>query len=119
MTTHHIPLRWLKPPLTGNWRGTTRVNGHVVAKVLAEARWAIRAARLPAMVGANVTLVWQVTDKRRRDADNIAATLKPVLDALVQEGVLPDDSWVHVPETRQRIVAGDTFAMWLEVEDIS
>lgn len=43
-----------------------------------------------APVQAQVTFV--VTDKRRRDSDNHMAMLKPMWDALVEMGVLEDDS---------------------------
>ena len=41
-------------------------------------------------VTAQVTFV--VTDKRRRDTDNHIVMLKPAFDALVQAGVIEDDS---------------------------
>ncbi len=44
---------------------------------------------LPPPVTAQVTFV---CDSRRRDADNFLAMLKPCFDALVEMGVLEDDS---------------------------
>ena len=40
------------------------------------------------------------SDKRRRDLDNYAATIKMVLDGLVAAEILPDDNYKHV----QRII---------------
>lgn len=41
--------------------------------------------------------------RHRRDADGLFPTLKVCQDALVTEGILPDDSWVHVPAATCRI----------------
>ena len=49
-----------------------------------------RGVLLPPPVTAQVTFV--VPDKRRRDTDNFLAMLKPCFDALVEMGVLEDDS---------------------------
>ena len=40
------------------------------------------------------------SDKRRRDLDNYAATIKMILDGLVAAEILPDDNYKHV----QRII---------------
>lgn len=112
-----IPLPWAKPPLTGNDRGHTRWTPF--ARVKGEAQAAIRAARPEPMIGAEVTLHWRIPNKGRRDSDNINATLKACLDALVAEGVLPDDSWVHVPRSGNEIHPpnGEPAAMWLTLVD--
>jgi crossover junction endodeoxyribonuclease RusA len=118
----NIPLPWKAAPLTQN--GLRRMHHHAEAKAkraaLAEARWAIRAERLELMPGAIVILHWQMPDRRRRDGDGAAPTLKVVLDALVAEGVLPDDSWIHVPHsgvTCHPPVKGQPGALWLELTD--
>ena len=118
MTT--IPLTWPKPPLTGNrTRGNPYARATEVKAAKAEAIWAVRAAKVDPMVGAEVTLHFRPKDKRRRDADGLAPTLKVCLDALVAEGVLPDDSWVHVPAATCRIhpPTDEPAAMWLELAD--
>ena len=81
----------------------------------------VRAAKPAAVIGAEVTLHFRPKDKRRRDADGLAPTLKVVLDALVTEGVLPDDSWVHVPAATCRIHPpnGEPAAMWLTLEEVA
>ena len=121
MTVLIVPLPWQRPPLSGN---RTRGNPHARAKEVDEAkgqaRWAVRAARLPKLAGANLTLCYRVKDRRRCDADNLAPTFKVCQDALVLEGVLPDDSWVHVPSATCRIVppSAEGPAMWLEIESL-
>lgn len=121
MTDIAIPLPWQRPPLNANDRNDRRTGGfRKVADALTEARLAIRMAKVPPIVGAEVTLHYRVPDNRRRDADNLAATLKVVQDALVKEGVLPDDSWVCVPSATCRIHApGDEPAMWVVLSDIT
>lgn len=56
-----------------------------------------RQAKVPAMVRCRVELTWFVADKRRRDVDNLAWTLKPLCDALAGTR-----QWDH------RIVEDDT-----------
>lgn len=116
-----IDLPWRTPPLRANDRRTFHAQARAFKQALTEARWAIKAANPTPIVGATVTLHYQPATRRIQDADGIAPTLKPVLDALVQEGVLPDDSWVCVPRTSQEIhppVKGEPSRLWLELADI-
>jgi len=115
MTSILIPLPWSKPPLTGNDRGHTRFSRFT--RVKAEAETAIRDAATRPIIGANITLHYRVPDRRRRDADNLAPTLKAVQDALVATGVLPRDDWVCVPSATCRIHEpdGQPAAMWIEL----
>jgi len=116
-----IPLPWTRPPISLNDRGHWATKARAVGSTRTEARWAIRAAKVRPIVAANITLHWRVPDNRRRDADNLAGTKKAVTDALVDEGVLPDDSWVHVPASTERIhppVKGLPAAMWIELSDV-
>lgn len=120
MTT--VTLPWTAPPITQN--ELRRMHHHAEAKAkakaLAEARWAIKKAKPPFMAGAIVILNWQMTDRRRRDGDGAAPTLKVCLDALVAEGVLHDDSWVEVPHsgvTCHPPIKGQPGSMWLTLTD--
>ena len=115
-----IPLPWPKPPLTGNrTRGNPYARANEVKAAKADAQLAVRQCRIRPLVGAEVTLHFRPADRRRRDADGLFPTLKVCLDALVYEGVLPDDSWVHVPAATCRIhpPTGEPAAMWLELAD--
>lgn len=116
-----VDLPWTSPPLSGNDRGHTRYRSHAVSLTLVQARAAVRNAKVTPVVGAEVTLHYRPKDKRRRDADNLAPMLKECLDALVLEGVLPDDSWVHVPRSTNEIhppEAGKPGEMWLTVTEL-
>lgn len=113
-----IPLPWAKPPLTGNrTRGNPYARANEVKVAKDDAAHAIRMNRPKPLVGADVSLVFRPKDRRRRDADGLAPTLKVCLDALVADGILPDDSWVHVPRATCHIrpPTGEAAAMWLEL----
>jgi Holliday junction resolvase RusA-like endonuclease len=88
-----------------------RVHWRTLAKVKREYKedcgWIIRAGFVPVPLGPGITytqsdvtrvkppVTAQVTfvcDARRRDPDNHMAMLKPLWDALVEMGVLEDDS---------------------------
>lgn len=116
-----VELPWTRPPQSLNDRQHHHVKAKATAQALAEARIAVRASKLPKLAGANLTLHYQIADRRRRDATNLASVLKVVEDALVLEDVLLDDSWVSVPQTAQTIhppIDGNPAAMWLEIEPL-
>jgi Holliday junction resolvase RusA-like endonuclease len=121
VTTYLVPLPWTNPPLSGNrTRGNPHARAKEVEQAKGQARWAVRAARLPKLAGAEITLAFRVADKRRRDADNLAPTLKVCQDALVLEEVIPDDSWVHIPSATCRIhpPSAEGPAMWLAIDSL-
>lgn len=117
-----IPLPWSRPPLSQNDRDERNKGGaRKIATAKAEARMAIRSARITPIVGAVITLHYRVADYRRRDADNLAAVLKVCQDALVLEEILPRDDWVHVPRSGQEIhppIPGEPSALWIELTEI-
>lgn len=120
-TSTHIALPWTMP-LTQNQvrRMHPLAEAREKKRLKTEARWAIRAAKIKPRVGADVTLHWRVPDARRRDGDGAAPSLKVCLDALVDEGVIPDDSWVHVPKATIHIhppQPGMPAGMWLQLDD--
>ena len=114
-----IKLPWQRPPLTLNDGGHARHKAAAIKQARADAGWTIRAANLTPIEHADkVTLHWQLPDRLRRDADGMTATLKPCLDALVDQGILKDDSWLYVAETSCRMHPPTTDRrsyMWLEV----
>jgi hypothetical protein len=117
-----IPLPWTTPPLAQNDRQHWATKARAFGAAKTTARWAIRAAKVPRIVGAVVTLHYRVPDMRVRDSDGPAPTLKACLDALVAEGVLPDDSWVCVPASGIRFhppEKNQPGCIWLELTDIT
>lgn len=119
MSTIVIPLPWPKPPLTGNrTRGNPYARANEVKEAKGEARIAIRYAQVRPIVGANVALHYQAPTFHRRDADGLFPTLKVCQDALVAEGILPDDSFVCVPAATCHIHEpnGEPASCWLELD---
>jgi Holliday junction resolvase RusA-like endonuclease len=117
-----IPLPWSKPPLTGNrTRGNPYARANEVKAALAQAISAVTDADLEPIVAADVALHFMPKTRQRRDADGMFPTLKVCQDALVKCGVLPDDSWVHVPAATCRIHEpdGEPAATWLELTNIT
>lgn len=59
-------------------------------------------------------IVWQETAAHRRDPDNVRAGVKFILDAMVQIGIIEDDTSDHVCLTRDRYMIGDVRSVKLE-----
>jgi len=75
------------------------------AKLLAKEEMYLRVLeqgrpRVP-MPQAHITITWVAKDKRRRDIDNLFASMKPYIDGLVFAEVIADDSADHVTYTLQ------------------
>ena len=82
-----------------------------IALVLEQGRPAIPYAK------AHITVTWVAKDKRRRDIDNLFSACKPTLDALVQAGLIADDSAMHVSYTL-KYERGDADNTILGIEEI-
>lgn len=121
MSSVEIPLPWLRPPLQANDRRGWQAQHRARSITLDAARYAIRAVRPVPVDRAVVTLHYRVPDRRRRDTDGPEPTKKVCIDALVLEGVLPDDSWQHVPQSSVRIhpPTGQPGALWLEIASLT
>lgn len=93
---------WPTAPLSMN----DRLHHLAKAKVTKELRALMRAAarHMPDLGRCEVRLVWFVNTRRRRDDENIVATLKPLCDGLVDAEVVEDDTrefmLKHMPEIR-------------------
>jgi hypothetical protein len=53
--------------------------------------WTAAKDAVPALCRFTVELHYVPRDKRRRDPENLIATLKPFVDGLIDAGVAPDD----------------------------
>ena len=105
-----IDLPWQSPPLRSNdrrhWRAQHQVKSEVKSAmrlVCAQAQREHGTINYP----VTATIVWHVTTHHRRDAGASSPTLKVVLDAAVQVGLLVDDRHELVTEERCRINVGD------------
>ena len=66
---------------------------------------------------AHITITWVAKDKRRRDVDNLFASMKPYIDGLVDSGLLTDDDAMHVSYTL-RYERGTKNNTIIEVEEV-
>lgn len=117
-----VALPFTDPPLTKN--KVRRMHHHVEAKLRRDSidatRYAIRAAKVKPLEQAVIVLHWRQPDKRRRDGDGADPTKAFCIDALVLEGVLPDDSWQHVVHSGVTVhppIKGQPGALWLSIYD--
>jgi Holliday junction resolvase RusA-like endonuclease len=66
---------------------------------------------------AHITITWVAKDKRRRDVDNLFASMKASIDGLVEAGLLVDDDARHVSYTL-RYELGEANNTVIDVEEI-
>ncbi|MFE3060673.1 hypothetical protein [Nocardia sp. NPDC059239] len=136
-----LELPWTAPPLTLNQRRATKGAMFAHARRVAEVRGTVhrlaQAARLPrGLDHVTVQLHYRPRDRRRRDTDNLVATLKPACDALtagraartsrnkrlipalIGYGMVPDDIPAHMAKPEPIIhdaEPGKGGALWLEI----
>lgn len=70
-----------------------------------------------AYLKAHITITWIAKDKRRRDIDNLFASMKPYIDGLVFAEVIADDNADRVGYTL-RYERGDKNDTIIEVTEI-
>lgn len=99
-----VPLTYRRPPLTLNDRMNHFARNRISQQVKNDAWLLARHLKIPKLQAVILELVWHKGDNRRADADNIAATLKPLQDGLVKAGVLPDDSADRVLSARMSVI---------------
>ncbi len=96
-----IRLPWTKPPLSLNDRTHWAAKARTTREVRLQAAWAC--AGLPPADHITVELVYIPRAAGRRDSDNLVATLKPLCDGIVDAGIVPDDTPVHMTKVMPRI----------------
>lgn len=121
---HIIELPWRKPPLSMNDRAASR--GAVFAKASKTRNicdgmvYLARKHRLPTnQPYCRVQLHYLPADNRRRDTDNLVATLKPICDGLAQGYGLVKDDIPQLMGKPEPIIhthrKGQQPRMWLEI----
>lgn len=115
-TTYRLDLPYERPPLTANQRMHWARKAQITRAVRFSAKVAAR--DIPALGRCSVHLVWTVTDRRRRDADNLVPTLKACADGLVDAGVVVDDVPALMVKHMPKIVLGEYGALVLIVEPV-
>lgn len=126
MPTTSMLLPWAKPPLSLNDRGHHQARARVVADVRRTVYLMARAHQLPkGLDHVTVQLHYRPRDNRRRDTDNLVATLKPACDALAAGtskhpgyGLVPDDIPSHMSKPEPIIhpaEKGQPGQLWLDI----
>lgn len=92
MSVYELRYDYTKPPLTANQRLHWGTRANLTSALRDETRLRAKAACIPALGRCDVSLIWAVTTKHRRDADNVVPTLKAMCDGLVDAGVVTDDT---------------------------
>ncbi|GAB4582606.1 RusA family crossover junction endodeoxyribonuclease [Nocardia sp. IFM 10818] len=136
-----LELPWTAPPLTLNQRRASRgamfAHARKVAEVRAKVLQLAESAELPrGLEHVTVQMHYRPRDNRRRDTDNLIATLKPACDALtvgrpagisrkgkpipelLGYGLVPDDIPAHMAKPEPIIhpaERGKGGALWLEI----
>ena len=104
-----------------HWR--LRANKSKYIRQLAEQ--IARASRAPHLKRALLTVEIAFPDRKRRDSHNWMATVKPIVDGLVDAGVLPDDDAKHLfgpdlrrhPEVTKKRLAQPVYEFHLSLYD--
>ncbi len=94
-------------PLTLNARQHWAVKHREVAALRGATLLLARNERIPPHDLIDVQLVYFPKDRRRRDSDNLVATLKVACDALIDAGIVPDDDPAHMIKQMPHIALPD------------
>ena len=111
----HLPDKRLSP--------NARLHHMELYKVKEEVKedvgWLVLEQGIPATPSkkAHIPITWVAGDKRRRDIDNLLASMKAYIDGLVEVRLIEDDSVNHVSYTL-RYERGDKDNTIIEVEEV-
>ena len=110
----------IKLPSLNEYVNACRSNPYVGAKMKKDSEeligWFIKNI-VPFRNPVEVSFTW-VEPNRRRDVDNIAFGKKFILDALVKNGVLQDDSQKYVRALSDSFQIGKDYMIILEIKEI-
>lgn len=117
-----LELPWSTVPLSLNQRLHWAQKAKKTRAVRSDVGWLLRQQRVPVLRWpVFVELAYQPPDNRRRDRDNLVATFKPCVDALVELGLIPDDSADYVaaslPVIRPKGPGHSTGRFWLTIRE--
>jgi hypothetical protein len=113
---YDLDFDYKRPPLTANQRLHWREKADRTSGVRAASRYLAR--RIPELGRCEVSLTWYVTDRRRRDADNVVPTFKAMCDGLIDAGIVVDDTPEFMTKHMPAIVPGPRAHMVLRVARI-
>ena len=111
----HLPDRDLSPNKRLHYMSVYKAKA--AAKQVATALALAQGKPAHPIEKAHITITWVAKDKRRRDIDNLFASMKSYLDGLVEVGLIADDSAMHVSYTL-KYERGDKDNTIIEVKEI-
>ena len=118
MTTYEMSLSFQRPPLNMNDRMHWAKKAKITKSIRQEVYIRAKAARLRPCKHLTVRFFYRPRDKRRRDPANCISSQKPIVDGLVQAGLVPDDTAEYVTETIPTLVEpikGQPGKGWVEL----
>lgn len=92
MEEWRLALPYRRPPISLNGREHWSVRHRIMEELKTTAGWVARAAKVPKLQACTIRLTWFPGNNRRCDPDNLALTLKGLVDGLVLAKILPDDN---------------------------
>lgn len=115
-----VRLPYRTPPLSLNARQHWGAKARATKAVRRDVTLVLRSQRVPAAARVEVQLGYTPRDRRRRDTDNLVATLKAIADAVVDAGIVPDDTPEFMAKPEPIITAPDARDphLWLLITDI-
>jgi len=116
-----LPLAFSKPLSLNDRMGWQQKHG-LTKRWRAHAKDLARAANIPILERFTVVLHYQPRDNRRRDTDNLIASLKPLVDGLRDAHVCVDDDTKHYtltePVIHEALKPRQPGRLWLVVIDL-
>jgi crossover junction endodeoxyribonuclease RusA len=113
-----IPLPIEAPPLRDNQRLHWADKARKTRQLRSYARLLANSHKVPPLDRARIVLHWQPAVRRTRDQFSIAPTLKPLVDGLVDAGVLCDDDSEHADLSCRIEPVAKKAALWLVITEI-
>ena len=115
-----IPLPYVKPPLTLNsrlhWANHARITEALVGVGIVYTR----KLRIPPLEKFTAVLHYEPSTIRGRDADNLAPTVKPVVDGMCRANRIQDTADHYIPAAPViHPATGKPGRLWLVVVDLS
>ena len=87
-----IRLPYATPPLSLNGRQHWATKARITRELIHAVTVGSWQQKMMPCESIHVELIYVPRDRRARDRDNLVATLKPCIDALVRAGLVPDDT---------------------------
>ncbi len=101
-----LKFPWFPDELRPNARPNRYAKASATKAYREQCGWECHAPLKPPVLRSPVlaTTTFYVTDKRKRDMNNLDASIKALWDGIVDAGILVDDSSEHLQHGRSRLV---------------